>query len=584
MKTEEKLSYFLTKSKILDNQKFSKKIRIAILCSFTLNGLEETLRVKCSEIQLQAKTYVSGYNQYNQEILNSKSGLYTFSPDITFLVLDTRDIFGNFFYSPYSFSLKQRKDLVEKKLHEIISLVKTFTNNISSKLIITNFCIPTYSSYGIFETKMEYGFSQMISDLNSQLTQKLMSEPLVYLYDFNGFVIKHGEKNTFDYRQYFFGDVKVSINYIPYLANDFMSYIKALTGLNKKCIVLDLDNTLWGGIVGEEDFNGIKLGDDPIGKAYVEFQRHLLALYERGIILTINSKNNPEDAMKIIKDHPHMILREENFACIKINWNDKISNIKEISKELNIGLDSMVYFDDDPVNRELVRTYLPEVITVELPKDPSYYSYTLLNMNDFNVLKITEEDKKRGVMYLQQRKRIEFEKQTNNLDDFLKNLNICVKIKKTTDYTIPRISQLTLKTNQFNLTTHRYQEEDIRNLSNNKNKLVGCVQVEDKFGDNGITSVYIINKDNNKEWIIDTFLLSCRVMGRGVEDGILSYIIQQAKKSGVTTVKGHYIPTQKNKPAANFLKNFGFKKEGDTWIFKTSKPLPKLEHLKVSIE
>ena len=194
--------------------------------------------------------------------------------------------------------------------------------------------------------------------------------------------------------------------------------------------------------------------------------------------------------------------------------NDKVINIKEIAEELNIGLDSIVFFDDDPINRDYMRTALPDVLTVEL-SDSSSYSRTLKSMNDFQVLQITNEDVKRNKMYLDQRKRNELQKNVGNLQDFLKQLNISVKIKKADEYTIPRISQLTLKTNQFNLTTRRYQEEDIRKFVSNENKIVECAQIQDKFGDNGITSVYILNKENQQEWLIDTFLLSCRVMGRG---------------------------------------------------------------------
>jgi len=227
---------------------------------------------------------------------------------------------------------------------------------------------------------------------------------------------------------------------------------------------------------------------------------------------------------------------------------------------------------------------LPQILTVDLPKDPSYYSITLQSLNDFNVMKITNEDLKRGKMYLQQRQRIDLEKETGNLQDFLKQLNIKVTIKKANEFTIPRISQLTLKTNQFNLTTKRYQEEDIRNFATDKEKLVGCVRVEDKFGDNGITGVYIVKKDNEKEWTIDTFLLSCRVMGRGVEEGILNHIIQQAKINGIKKIKGNYIPTKKNKPAENFLSNFGFKKEHEYWIFSIADQVKKLPYLEVKTE
>ena len=581
MSDEEKLSVYLNKSKLLSNVDYEKKIRIAILGSFTLNGLEETIRVKCAEKKIQCTTYVSGYNQYSQEIYDEKSQLYKFSPDITFLIIDSRDVLGGLFLNPYSVSVKERKTFPTDKSDEIINLAQTFVNKSKSKLILSNFNIPSYSPIGINETREEYGLHDMIVDLNRIVKSTMSDNSEIYIYDLNSFITKFGESNVFDYKQYFYGDVRISLDYIPYLAEELMGYVKAVLGLNKKCIVLDLDNTLWGGIVGEDGFEGIKLGDDPVGRAYAEFQHNLLALNQRGILLAINSKNNFDDAMQIIKEHPNMVLKEDNFTCIRINWNDKAVNMKEISDELNIGLDSMVFFDDDPVNREYVKSNLPEIQTVEI-SDPSNSSKILKSMNDFQVLKITDEDTTRNKMYLEQRKRTELKTQVGDLQDFLKQLGISVKIKNADNFTIPRISQLTLKTNQFNLTTRRYQEEDIRKFSQDKDKIVECAQVEDKFGDNGITGVYIINKDNKQEWTIDTFLLSCRIIGRGVEDGMLHQIIEKARKEGVSKIRGEYIKTKKNKPAENFFPTFGFKKEGNFWIFDTKNHFKKPQHLVMS--
>ena len=581
MSDKEKLSVYLNKSKLLSNVDYEKKIRIAILGSFTLNGLEETIRVKCAEKKIRCTTYVSGYNQYSQEIYDEKSQLYKFSPDITFLIIDSRDVLGGLFLNPYSVSVKERKTFPTDKSDEIINLAQTFVNKSKSKLILSNFNIPSYSPIGINETREEYGLHDMIVDLNRIVKSTMSDKSEIYIYDLNSFITKFGESNVFDYKQYFYGDVRISLDYIPYLAEELMGYVKAVLGLNKKCIVLDLDNTLWGGIVGEDGFEGIKLGDDPVGRAYAEFQHNLLALNQRGVLLAINSKNNFDDAMQIIKEHPNMVLKEDNFTCIRINWNDKAVNMKEISDELNIGLDSMVFFDDDPVNREYVKSNLPEIQIVEI-SDPSNSSKILKSMNDFQVLKITDEDTTRNKMYLEQRKRTELKTQVGDLQDFLKQLSISVKIKNADNFTIPRISQLTLKTNQFNLTTRRYQEEDIKKFSQDKDKIVECAQVQDKFGDNGITGVYVINKDNKQEWTIDTFLLSCRVIGRGVEDGMLYQIIEKARKEGVSKVRGEYIKTKKNKPAENFFPNFGFKKEGNFWIFDTKNHFKKPEYLVMS--
>ena len=584
MPDEEKLSSYLNKSKLISNSNYEQKIRIAILGGFTLNGLEETMRVKCDEKKIQCTTYVSGYNQYNQEILDEKSQLYKFVPDITFLIIDSRNVFGELFFNPYSISAEERKRFIQNKSDEIINLVKTLVKKSNSKLILSNFSIPSYSPIGINETKEEFGLHDMVRNLNQNIKIGLRSEPEIFIYDLNSFVSKFGENNVFNYKQFFYGDIRISLDYIPYLAQELMGYVTAVLGLIKKCIVLDLDNTLWGGIVGEDGFEGIKLGDDPIGRAYVEFQYNLQALNQRGILLAINSKNNFDDAIQVIKEHPNMILKEDNFACVRINWNDKVANMKEISDELNIGLDSMVFVDDDPVNIEYVRSNIPEVVSIQMPADNCHNNSSHLKSiaSLFHVLKITDEDKARNKMYLEQKKRTEFKTQVGNLENFLKQLNISVDIKIADDFTIPRISQLTLKTNQFNLTTRRYQEADIRKFSQDSKKIVGCVQIKDKFGDNGITGAYIVNKDNEQQWSIDTFLLSCRVIGRGVEDGILANIIEKARRDGISQVRGEYIKTKKNQPAENFFADFGFKKEGDFWIFDTKDQFKKPEHLVIS--
>tara|TARA_Y100001936_G_scaffold223714_1_gene240700 strand:+ start:357 stop:2102 length:1746 start_codon:yes stop_codon:yes gene_type:complete len=580
---EKSLSDYIGLSKNIDDLKYDKKLKVAILSSFTLNGLNETLHVKCSELGIRYQSYLGGYNQYNQELLNSESKLYNFSPDVIFLIIDTRNVFGDSFHNAHNMSDDERKILAKEKINELENLIQTFENNSNSKLIITNLNVPSYSPNGIIESKLKFGFHEMIEEINNSLRQISKNHGSVYVYDFRQFISKFGEQNIFDYRQFHLGDIQITFNFIPYFANDLMNYIKPISGSNRKCIVLDLDNTLWGGIVGEDGFDGIELGDTPNGKAFVEFQKELLSLWNQGIILAINSKNNVEDAMKVISEHPNMVLREKNFANIQINWDDKAINFKKIADEINIGLNSIVFFDDDKINCERIKQEFPEVLTINLPNDPSQFSPILKELNDFHVLNRTDEDKKRGEMYAQQRERNKFEKSVSNLDDFLKDLDIRVNIKKSNDYLIPRISQLTLKTNQFNLTTKRYQEEEIRNLANDKKFTVGCAQVLDKFGDNGITGVFIIDK-NAKFWVIDTFLLSCRIMGRGVENAILSQILKDAKDEGVDEVKAQFIPTPKNKPAENFLSDYGFEKEENFWIYKLNSEIKTPNHLKVETE
>jgi FkbH-like protein len=577
------LSEYLNKFIELDNE-HKNHTNIAFLSSFTINGLSETVQVKCNEKKIYCDTYAGAYNQFSQEILNLKSKLYDFTPNLTFLILDLRSVLGDLFFFPYSYTEKEKKELINSKLNELFEIITFFVKNSNSKLVLTNFNSPSYSSYGIASMKSNFNLKDMVLYMNKKLQEFTINENSIFIFDFDAFVSKFGEKNVFNYQNYFFGDIKIDLDYIPYFANELIPYIIAQLGISKKCIVLDLDNTLWGGTVGEDGFDGIKLGPQLPGNTYLEFQKNLKALKNRGIILAINSKNNFNDAIQVINEHPNMILRKEDFSSIMINWNDKVSNMYEIAQELNIGLDSIVFFDDDPVNRELMRTSLPDILTVELPKDSSEYVNTLHELPEFSMFEITDEDSKRSEMYTQQQTRKEFEISTPNLEDLLRNLSLELIIKKSNNFTNPRISQLILKTNQFNLTTKRYTAEEILNFTNDENIIVGCAQVKDKFGDHGITGVFIIKKSNSNEWFLDTFLLSCRIIGREIEKGILNYIINEAKKNGIKIIKSQYVRTEKNTPIQDFLPNCGFKQINNFWEYDLNNAFNMPDFIKIEIE
>jgi len=569
--------YFLVHKKI-ESEKIKRKvytkktIKIAILSSFTTKGVKEILNVKCCSLGILPKFYIAPYNQYAQEILNRQSLLYNFEPDLVIVFIDTMSLLGEDFFFPYRISDEKRKKMLDKKYNELMTLIRVLSENISGKIIFHNFEVPIYSPLGILENKQSFGFIEMIRTLNSKLNESFKNNSQVFIFDYDLFCSKHGKKRIFDNKMYYWGDIKLGFDFIPLLCEEYMGFIKPIMSLTKKCIVLDLDNTLWGGIIGEDGFEGIKLGPTPEGRPFLEFQKYILNLFERGVILAINSRNNPDDALKVLREHPYMVLKEEHFASIKINWRDKITNMKEIAEEINIGLDSLVFIDDDQVNREIIKKALPEVYVVDLPDDPTLYVQALMEVNEFNTLQITEEDKKKGEMYAAQRKRQELQIASADISEFLRDLHIKVTIAKGNSFTIPRISQLTQKTNQFNMTTKRYLEEDIRKFAESNDYLVFSAKVEDKFGDSGLTGVVIIKKAKEmKEWIIDTFLLSCRVLGREIEKAILAFIIEQAKKEGVNTLIGEFIPTKKNAPAKNVYKDNGFRlfdKEGDKEIWK----------------
>lgn len=544
-------------------------MKIAVLPSFTSRGINETLTVKCAEQGIIADIYLSLYNQYHQDILNSKSPLYQHHPELIILFIDTRSFIEGQFLTANQITDQERLEWVEQAFKEMVSLITELQNHSSAKIVVHNFEIPVFSPYGILETKQDFGIREGIERINQKLRDFYKKNSQVFIFDYDLFCGKIGKMNVIDYKMYYLGDFRFNFHYIPQLADEYISYIKPLAGMSSKCIVLDLDNTLWGGIVGEDGFEGIRLGPTPEGRPFWEFQKYLLSLFNRGIILAINSKNNPDDALKVIREHPSMVLKETHFASIAINWNDKISNMKSIASEVNIGLDSLVFFDDDRINREMIKKALPEVLVVEMPADPSLYVQTLASLNVFNTFQITEEDLTKGQMYADQRLRAEFQKTVTDITEYLEGLEMVVTIQKADTFTIPRISQLTQKTNQFNMTTRRYSEENIGNFSCKNHYLVVSIQVTDKFGDNGITGAAIIEK-RKEFWMIDTLLLSCRVIGRRIEEVLLAYIIENAKSEGIKTIIGEFIPTKKNLPARDFFKSnhFNFiKNEGDAEIW-----------------
>ena len=320
----------------------------------------------------------------------------------------------------------------------------------------------------------------------------------------------------------------------------------------KKCIVLDLDNTLWGGVAGEDGLQGISLSTVAEGAHFIAFQQALLDLYHRGIILAINSQNNIEDAMNIIRNHPNMILKEHHFAALRINWQDKTLNIRELATELNIGLDSMVFIDDNPTQREAMRSFVPEVETPELPKDSSRYTIFLHSLPYFESQVITDEDKMRGNLYVTERLRKEAEKNFDDPKKFLENLQLEMIFHHNDQSALERLSQLTEKTNQFNTLKHPYTTNELLSFMNNPHYAVFHARILDRFGDHGITAMAIVQK-NESRWCIDSFLLSCRVIGRGVEEAFLSAIAEQAKNANVKEISILFKSTEKNKPAENFV-------------------------------
>lgn len=541
------------------------RLRVALLSSFTVDPLSIYLDIKSRLLKLHPKIYVAPFNQYQQEILDENSGLYAFKPDVIILSVQAEVLVNDKFYSEFV-KLSDLEHRQTEIINQFQSLLSMLTSRTDALVLVNNWIVPSFTPFGILDNKVACGLRQFFIELNERLAKTYKNSSQIYVVDLEAAAAKHGKSRCIDPKLYYRGSFVFSESFLPVVADEYMGYIKALKNLTRKCIVLDLDNMLWGGIIGEDGIEGIQLGNNSPGNAYKDFQRTLLSYYNRGILLAVNSKNNPQDAMKAIKEHPHMLLREEHFAAIRVNWESKVQNMIELAKEINIGLDSMVFLDDNPREREQMKQSLPQVLVVDMPSSPFLYRQTLESLNDFNVLALTEEDKQRGEMYHARKKRKELKESVSSIETFLKSLEMKVVIKFADDFSLPRIVRMINKTNQFNLTTRRYTDAEVRKMNDaNNNFLVYSLQVSDKLGDEGIVGVAIVKKEL-KEWTLDTFLLSCRVIGRKVETAFLARIVADAKQQGASTLVGEYIPTQKNIPVKGFYSSHGFKelgREGD---------------------
>ncbi len=336
-----------------------------------------------------------------------------------------------------------------------------------------------------------------------------------------------------------------------------MRFLVPLSGRIAKALVVDLDNTLWGGIIGEDGMTGIQCGAEYPGAAYQALQRAMLDLAKRGILLAICSKNNPDDAMEALNQHAGMLLRPKHFACMRINWQDKSQNLREIAAELNIGLDALAFVDDNPAERERVRAAAPEVLVLDLPQDPLQYAAAVRDCPAFERLSLSAEDLQRTGMYAAQQERSQAEQSFQSKEDFYRFLEQEAEIAPVLPQTLARIAQLTQKTNQFNLTTRRYSEQQIQELDASPDWQVFSITVRDRFGDHGLVGVAITH-DEAEVCEIDTFLLSCRVIGRTVETALLAYLAESAAARGYHTLQGWFLPTKKNVPARDFYSQHGF--------------------------
>lgn len=410
------------------------------------------------------------------------------------------------------------------------------------------------NTYAVPFTEDDYSVQSAIEQYNAALLEAEKMHFNLKVIDYSEFTRNYPVADLFDWKFYFISQMGIN----PKLTKDFQSWwnrkLESIALKRKKCIVLDLDNTLWGGVLGEDGISGIKIGGDYPGKAFAFFQKSLLQLSKAGAILAVCSKNNEADVLEAWEKNPFMVLKKEHFAAYRINWTDKATNIKELAEELNIGLDSFVFVDDNPTERELIKQMLPMVSVPEFPAQPYELPMFFKQLvNDyFKVYSITDEDKKKTEQYKANAARAQAQHSFTDFGAFLESLDIQITIEAANEFNIPRIAQMTQKTNQFNLTTKRYTDADVKGfLADGWN--IWCISVADRFGDNGITGCIMINGNE-----IDTFLLSCRILGKGIEKAFVKQILLELRNQGLTEVKATYLPTAKNAQVKDFYEKCGF--------------------------
>jgi len=552
------------------------EIRIAILRNIVIEPIAPYLNVHCSRFGMHLNLQLGKYDNLQEDVFQAGSPLFGFNPDIVVLALRLQLLEPKLVLGYTSLTAAKAEELSVTVLERVQDLVRAIRKRSAAMILVHNFELPTWPAYGILDAKGSHGQRNAVARLNQGLAERLQSVTSAFVIDLDGALSRLGYDRAIDDRYWHVGRAPFRPLLLEQLSREYARFGAALKGMNKKCLVLDCDNTLWGGTIGEDGINGIQLGADHPGSAYLEFQYAILDLYNRGILLALNSKNNEADVLDVLERHPASLLKPAHFVAKKINWNDKATNLCEIASELRIGTDSLVFLDDNPVECVYVRRALPEVEVIQLPPDPTSYRRLLQSLDWFETLALTEEDKKRSGMYQQEVQRQRLRQENICIEDYLRSLEMSVRIAVADDFSIPRIAQLTQKTNQFNVTTRRYSEQDVRLMKDDPMTDVLFASVQDRFSDNGIIAVAIVRYENALARI-DTFLMSCRVIGRGIEQTLLAKVLQAARDRHCRSVHGEYIATAKNELAENLFAQNGFTSlehpERSLWIRDLSLPL-----------
>ena len=541
----------------------ARPLHVAVLRSYTVEPIEPVLSLRFLLDGYRPQFWFGGFNQYVQEILETDGPLQKHQPQVVLLMVRIEDVLPDFMDGYAERQAAAWESRVIAGATELVALASKAADALSAQVIIQNASLAR-PYFGSFDAQRHDGQQQLVQTFNRTLAREAERARGVSIWDFDGFTRVHGTERLCDPKQWYVARNPFRQSAYTLIGADLHRHVRSALGRIKKCVVVDLDNTLWGGVAGEDGLEGICLGQTYPGNCYRDLQKELLKLYHRGLLLAINSKNNEDDALRIINEHPEMVLRREHFAAMRINWQDKASNLRELARELNIGLDSMVFVDDNPVECALVRQECPEVDVVQLPDKPYLLPAVINALPGVENIRLTDEDRQKGEMYRANAARREHEERHSNIGDFLRSLEIAVEISPATPYSIPRIAQLTQKTNQWNMTTRRYSDVQVQSFANDGNHAVLSVASRDRFGNDGIVGVCIL-EFRGEECVIDTFLLSCRVIGRGIEQSMLASVAELARAHGASALAGEFLPTKKNKPAEGFYERSGFARGEGAW-------------------
>lgn len=535
-------------------------VKVAVLGNFTLDLLPRYVDVCFAREGLRTSCYVGKFGQYVQEVLDDASPLVALQPDVVFLALSLRLLQPDRMAAFSSMPAAERRNFREEIVSHLESWAERAVERFPATVMIGNFPAPGWPLAGVADAKSEYSEAELYLELNLELLRRFKGNPRVRLFDLERLASRYGKDRILDPKMYHLARMEWSPGFLPLVAGELVRHAKAVRGLGKKCLVLDLDGTLWGGVCGEEGPDGVKCGPgDPESEAFLEFQHRLKALQDRGVLLAICSKNNPSDVAEVFDSRPEMPLRLTDFAATEIGWEPKHEGLRKIAATLNIGTDSLVFMDDNPAEVSLVQQMMPEVKAVLLPPDPAELTGLLERMDDFERAQILEEDRRKTEQYRENRQRQDLQVAAGDLTSYLASLRTELEIHLARQEDLPRVHQLFTKTNQFNLTTERYSQAEVERFATSPACELWVARARDRFGDLGTIGVVLLKKIGRMA-TIDSFLLSCRAMGRGIETAIMNHVKHRLieDRSGLE-LRGRYLPTPKNKPVETFYEKQGFR-------------------------